>query len=148
MISYPAEDIRPLHDTTLETSSSTDVERAQFFHPSTRVFVSHFEPLLFPGTSPWSKDINPSLLGTRLAFWSGSALLRQRSPNNPTQTTLCMPSKYRFEEAAMHCPRRSSEKKGCEHGKQAKMGVGGGVNKPFSPSLRAAPVVEEGVLCP
>ena len=32
--------------------------------------LSHFKPLPFRWTSPWSQGINPSVPGTRLAFWS------------------------------------------------------------------------------
>ena len=33
-------------------------------------YLSHSKLLPFRGTSPWSQGINPSLPGTRLAFWT------------------------------------------------------------------------------
>ena len=51
------------------------------------IYLSHFKPLPFRKTRPWSQGINPSLPGTRLVFWSRGLGQHSRTASTHTKQT-------------------------------------------------------------
>ena len=74
--------VRPLLTTDQNNKLEKSLSGVIYLFIYLFIYFSHFKPLPFRGTSPWSLGINPSFPGTRLAFWSRG--LGQHSRTAPT----------------------------------------------------------------